>query len=216
MRRCGALSNEGTDSRKAKVRAAILDMDGTIYDAGIDWLDLRKRIGLPRDGRPILKQLEDVDPEVRRLGTAILVDAERRGAREGRLIPGAIELLRCFRRHGVSCALVTNNSRDSAETVLRRHPLPFDLVLTRDEGAAKPEPGVFLDALRMLGTSPAEAISIGDAHLDAIAAHRAGIPNIILVGVPGWMQPLVPRGARYEVADNLQDVVLAVERLLSP
>jgi len=116
---------------------------------------------------------------------------------------------------GIACALVTNNSRRSAETVLGRHDLRFDLVLTRDDGTTKPEPSLFLDALRRLGVPPAEALAVGDTHLDLIAARAAGIGEVILVGTPEWMREHLPSGAPHREARDLFEAAEILETLLA-
>ncbi len=196
------------------IRAALFDMDGTIYDSGIDWRRLRREIDLPWDGRPILEQLADAPGDVRERGTRLLHDAEARGARDGTLIDGTEELLDLLHSRGVRCALITNNSRGSVETVLSKHDLHFDLVLARDDGRWKPAPDLFLAALDRLGVPPAEALVIGDAHLDLIAAAAAGIPETILVGTPAWMKAHVPADAPHHEARDLAQVRALIAGLL--
>jgi HAD superfamily hydrolase (TIGR01509 family) len=198
-----------------RIRAALLDMDGTVFDSRIDWLALREKIELPWDGRPILAQLQDAPPDVRAKGLALLHEAERVGAKDGKLIPGTHEILESLRRHSARCALITNNSRQSAETVLRRYRLSFDLVLTRDDGPTKPDPEGFVRALAQLHVDPSEAVAIGDAHLDLIAAHRAGIRETILVGTPPWMKEHIPPDARYHAVADLIEARDILERLLA-
>jgi HAD superfamily hydrolase (TIGR01509 family) len=196
------------------IRAALFDMDGTIYESGIDWLALREEIDIPWDGRPILAQLAEADEETRARGTAALHRAEAEGAANGNLIAGTIELLNYLHKRGVRCALVTNNSRRSASTVLDRHELPFDIVLTREDGPSKPAPDLFLAALDRLGVDPGCALVIGDAHLDVLAAHAAGVPEVILVGSPAWMKEHIPEDVHYQEAENLHQVLRLVEGLI--
>ena len=196
------------------IRAVLFDMDGTIYDSGIDWRALREEIDIPWDGRPILAQLADVDTATRERGIAALHRAEAEGATHGRLIEGAENLLSTLHKRGIPCALVTNNSRRSAETVLERHDLSFDLVLSRDDGATKPDPYLFLKALERLGVHPADGLVIGDAHLDLFAAEAAGIPEIILVGTPAWMKDHIPADTPYREACDLHHVEELVIELL--
>jgi HAD superfamily hydrolase (TIGR01509 family) len=197
-----------------RIRAALFDMDGTIFDSRIDLGAVRLALGLPRDGRSFLEQLTDLPAEMQDKGMAMLVQAEARGAADGALLPGAEEFVESLRAHGVRCALVTNNSRASAEAVLRRHPLPFDLVLTRDDGAAKPDPGIFTVALARLGAAAREALAIGDAHLDLLAAHRAGVAEIILVSPPPWVIDFIPEGIPHRRARNLREAQAIAESLL--
>jgi len=196
------------------IRAALLDMDGTIFDSRIDWLALREKIRIPWDGRPILAQLREASPADSANGLAMLHEAEKDGAENGELIPGTHELLDLLHRHDIRCALITNNSRRSVETVLRRYALSFDLVLTRDDGAYKPDPEAFLGALDRLKVRPQEAVAIGDAHLDLIAARSAGIGEVILVGTPAWMRDHIPPDARYRAAADLVEAREILERLL--
>lgn len=196
-------------------RAALFDMDGTILDSGIDWHAIRAEIGLPYDGRPILQQLEAASCSMRERGLEILSRAEREGAENGKLLPGATELVQFLQSNDVRCVLITNNSRRSTETILSKYPLPFDLVLTRDEGAAKPDPGIFRHALREIGSLPSQAVAIGDAHLDVIAAHRAGIGQIIAVGMPEWMLEHVPPEAIFHRVANLPEAHALLVELLT-
>jgi len=193
---------------------ALFDMDGTIYDSGIDFLAIRERLGLPQDGMPILDQLRTASPEVRKRGTELLHSAEAEGAANGQLIPGTLELLSWLRERDAWCVLITNNSRRSVEAVLAKHLLVFDLILTRDEGPAKPEPDLFLKALNRLDVQPSRAVAIGDTHLDALAAHRAGIEEIYLVALRDWMAALIPTDIAYTPLADLSDVRVRIEEWL--
>jgi HAD superfamily hydrolase (TIGR01509 family) len=195
-------------------RVVLLDMDGTLFRSDLDWAEIRARIGVPRNGRAILEQLESAAPETRERGLRVLAEAERRAAETGLLIDGASELLAFLHRKGVRTALVTNNSRRSVDTLLARHPLSFDLVVSRDEGVAKPDPRAFLRAIETLGSTPREAVAIGDAHIDVVAAHRAGIARIILVAAEERVVELIPRGIRYLQAADLREVREVLEELL--
>jgi len=198
------------------IRAVLFDMDGTIWDAPIDWLAVRREIDVPVDGRPIYMQLMEMPLEERSRGIRILERHEALGAENGTLAPGTEELLQCLRDAHVKCALVTNNSRRSVEHVLERNPLSFDVVLSRDDGALKPDPQAFLSALERLDVRPDEAIAIGDAHLDLIASDRAGIAEFILVGNRPWVSDLLPAGVPHHRAVDLVEARAIVTRLLEP
>jgi len=196
------------------IRAVLFDMDGTIWDAPIDWLAVRREIDLPVDGRPIYAQLMDLPSQERDQGIQILERHEELGAKNGRLVRGTEELLRCLHDAHVKCALVTNNSRRSVERVLERNPLPFDVVLSRDDGALKPDPQAFLSALEQLDVQPDEAIAIGDAHLDLIASDRAGIAEFILIGDNHWIRERLPAGVPHHRAADLVEARGIIMRLL--
>jgi len=196
------------------IRAALFDMDGTLVDSKIDWLAFRGEVDVPSDGRPLLAQLDELSEEERARGLEVLHRWESRGAASGEMIDGAEEILALLRGHDVACALVTNNSRSSAELVIERHGLRFDTVLTRDDGEVKPAPDLVLQALERLGVKPDEAVFLGDAHLDLLAAKAAGIPETILIATPDWMLEHIPAEMRYTAVKTLREAHAEIERLI--
>jgi len=198
----------------SRLRAALFDMDGTIFDSKIDLAGLRRDLGLPRDGRGILEQILELSPEAQGAGLAALVAAESESAARGEMIPGTNELLAFLGSRGVRCALVTNNSRASIDAMLSRFPLGFDVSLSRDDGPTKPSPALFHLALARLGVAPEEALAIGDAHLDLIAAHAAGVAEIVLVSPQPWVMDFVPADVRFRRAADLHEARAIIDELL--
>lgn len=186
------------------VRAVLLDMDGTIWDCPVDWGGLRATLGLPNDGRPIMEHLRQAAPEQRARGIALLEQHEAHGANHGRLMAGTHELLDLIHAHGLKTALVTNNSRASVNSVLAQLKLDFDLVVSRDEIPMKPRAEAFLEPLRQLACLPEEAVAIGDAHLDVLAANAAGVAHMILVAPKRWSRRMLPASASFIEVPDLQ------------
>jgi len=191
---------------EAAISCALFDMDGTLYDSELSFHALRRDLGLPTDGEPILVQLERLPKRLRDAGVQRLHAAEEEAAGRGSLLPGAAELLAWLHEQAVLCALITNNSRRSLDTVLRRLSLRFDLTLSRDDGPMKPDPALYIEALQRFGLSPDQAVAIGDSALDARAAHAAGIRSIFLVHLSPLAARLVPAELPYVAADSLDDV----------
>lgn len=188
-----------------RLRAVLFDMDGTVFRSEVDLDGLRRRVGLRRDGRAFLDQLADLDPQERATGLALLQAEERAAAERAQLAAGAAEIVAALQQRDVACGLVTNNSRASADIMLGRFPLPFDLVLTRDDVATKPDPAGLLRALERFGVPAEEAVAIGDAHLDLLAAYRAGIAEILLVGGGELPAGILPHDLKFRrVADLFQ------------
>lgn len=57
----------------------------------------------------------------------------------------------------------------------------FDAVVVSDEyGAAKPDAGIFHEALRMTGVSPGEAVYVGDMEVDVEGSLNAGMHPVLV------------------------------------
>lgn len=196
------------------IRAALIDMDGTIWETPVRMAEVRQELGLPQDGRPILDGIAELPLSKRTRALEVLQAHEREGVERGCLRLGTHELLEFLCRRGVKRVLVTNNSWESTDAVLALHDLSFDLVCTRDNGPLKPDPEAFLLPLARLGFSPEQAIVIGDSHFDLLAAVAAGIERVVLVQPADWMRAFFPTGATYHVVADLGEAQAIVGRLL--
>lgn len=197
-----------------RLRAALIDLDGTIWDNPVQIAAVRAELGLAQDGRPILHAIAELPRSQRAQAIAILESHERAGVEQGTLRPGTHELLGFLRERNVKSVLVTNNSRASTDAVLFRHGLRFDLVRTRDEGPLKPDPAAFLGPLGQLGVHPEEALVLGDSHFDLQAAVGAGIREVILVHPAEWMRGFFPPGARPREVPTLGEAQALIASLL--
>lgn len=187
------------------IRAALIDMDGTIWESPVRMGDVRHELGLPQDGRPILHQIAELPHAEQARSIGVLRAHEARAVESGVLRPGTHDLLAFLQTRGVRCALVTNNSRESTTAVLAQCALSFDLVVTRDDGPMKPDPAAFLLPLARLKVPPDEAVVIGDSHFDLLAAVAARVGEVVLVQPADWMRLHFPSGAAYHEVQNLAE-----------
>jgi FMN phosphatase YigB (HAD superfamily) len=118
-----------------------------------------------------------------------------------RLVPGAIPALRTVRRRTVRVGLVSNVRTESSEAVhgmlraLGIRPLLDVVVLSADDGVAKPDPRPVRRALDALEVDPGDAWFVGDSADDERAARRAGVAPLRFA--PGGGVPrLDPRPLR--------------------
>ena len=121
------------------------------------------------------------------------IDLESSLAQHGVLRVGVTDLLETLRAKGVRTALVTNNSVDSAKTMIGKFNLHFDAVLTRDTAPMKPAPDMLLQALELLGVDVSNAVMIGDTAADSGAAIKANIAHCYLLSEP-WNVALEGQG----------------------
>jgi FMN phosphatase YigB (HAD superfamily) len=106
-----------------------------------------------------------------------------------RVAPGARTALRILRSHGVRIGIVSNVTLESGAGArrllerLRLTALVDVVVLSTDDGIAKPDPRLFLRCLRRLKVDPSRAWYLGDLPTDVRGAVAAGVRPIRFVGL---------------------------------
>jgi putative hydrolase of the HAD superfamily len=91
-------------------------------------------------------------------------------------VAGARELVAAIKAAGLSLIIVTNNIVLEQEQKLRRLGIAESvdhLVASEEAGCSKPDPQIFVEALRRAGAAPAEAVMLGDAWATDIEGARA-------------------------------------------
>lgn len=215
----------------AAVRAALIDLDGTLLDTAPD-LAAAANAMLAELGLPALEQAavsafigKGVQHLVGRCleaagraadGTELEIFSRHYERGSGRLAaayPGVREGLAAMQAAGLALACVTNKSARFTAPLLEATGLApwFQAVVTGDAvGRRKPHPEPFLHACRLLGVAPREAVVVGDSANDAQAARAAGCRFL-----------LVPYGYREGRAveeipnDGIVDSLLAAARLIA-
>lgn len=176
-----------------RLAAFVFDFDGTLAATHIDFAAMREdAYGLIREYGVFTEDLtghmvlEMVAIAQDRLGqdTASAAELERRvqqalrrreleAAEAADPFPGVLEALAELRRRDKQVGIITRNCRQAVEAFAARHPLPCDVLITRDEArAVKPEPEHLLQALEELQVSVERAAMVGD-HWSDIACGRA-------------------------------------------
>lgn len=163
----------------------------------LDELDARHRVLLERLHRDVLTGGLTVDEARRRRFAQLLAQA---GVQEPRLaealatdyrvayasnwqaVPGALTLLQTLRAEGHPVVIVTNNN--VAEQQLKLAHCGFEawidtMVTSEEVGVSKPAREIFEHALDRVGSSPADAVMLGDAWAaDVEGARAAGIAPV--------------------------------------
>jgi HAD superfamily hydrolase (TIGR01509 family) len=217
-----------------KIKAVVVDMDGTITRFNLDFMSIRHRaleeldrLGLRTPDMTeqlalylILTKLKDkVDlstyREMRRKIYDMIEEMELRSAREVTLYPGAVDTLRKLRSLSIKIGLVTNNGRKGTELTLSRHKLKdlFDVVITRDDCIdMKPDAEPVLKVLKELGVKPSEAILIGDGAMDILAAKAAGVQSVAVATGPFTTDRLLEAEPDY-LLGSVNDLPTLIESL---
>ena len=164
----------------------VFDLDGTLVDSRLDFDAMRREMELPPN-QPILESLARLEPRQAERCHGILHRHELAGAERADLLPGVRELVAALHALGIRQAVATRNSRRITEATLSRLALPFDLVLTRDDGPVKPDPWPVQEAARRWAISPAQIVVVGDYRFDVECGRAAGSRTVLLT------HPIDPR-----------------------
>lgn len=219
-------------------RAALIDMDGTLYDS------------MPRHARAWHRMMTDLGVDCRleeffmyegRTGASTINilfnrafgrdatpdEVERYYRRKTELfaasptpvepMPGAREVMDIFCATGLRRVLVTGSGQN---TLLNRldtdYPgvfLPGMRVTSRDVVHGKPHPEPFIRAMQLAGVSPSQAIVLENAPLGVEAGDRAGAFTIGVTTGPVPRSALVDAGAAV-VFDSMRQCAEAMPSLL--
>lgn len=193
-------------------KAIVFDLDGTLLDtltdirgAMSDGLIECGHPGLPADyalpnlygAFPAALTSMMADRGVPESDYAAIIAAygrhyEARAHRSSVPYPGLVDFLDDCRRRGVRLGVCTNKRHAPALQALRQTGILqyFDHISGCDTvERPKPDPLPLLQALQVLGADPAEGAYLGDTHVDAQTASRAGVPFLYFRS--GYGSPLV-------------------------
>jgi sugar-phosphatase len=179
----------------APFRAVVFDLDGTLVDSEprshAAWRHVLEARGVVPDealirsfvgrrGRDVLTVLADRlpghDPGALMDEAAAHVNAPGRPPLAP--MPGAVELVREIRQHGLPLGLVTSAGRRYAERMLTQLGLREEfavLVAAEDVEVGKPDPEGYARAGRLLGAAAAACVVFEDAPAGIAAAKAAGM-----------------------------------------
>jgi len=179
-----------------KLEAVLWDLDGVIADTGPyhcrAWQDVFGKRGVnfteddfmrhfgQRNDTIILSTLGgSISPE--EFDTIAAEKEEnyrRRVAGNIKPLPGAIELIRALREHGLKVAIASSAPMENIQLIIRG--LGIDdcfqaIVWGREVAEGKPSPEVFMLAARKLGVEPRDCVVIEDAVAGVAAAKSAAM-----------------------------------------
>jgi phosphoglycolate phosphatase len=204
--------------RLPTLRAAIIDLDGTLVDTVGDFevalaLALAD-VGHAPVGRAFIERTVGKGSEHLIAGTlaevgapATLFDAtwaayQRHyraiNGQHAAVYPGVVEGLQALRDAGLKLACVTNKPGDFARALLASKGLAgfFAHCFGGDHfERKKPDPLPLLKTCQVLGVAPARTLMIGDSVNDVLAARAAGCPVVLVAYGYNHGEPAASAGA---------------------
>ena len=130
-------------------------------------------------------------------------------------LPGAVALLQELTKQRLAWAIATSGRMETAKTNLQSLGVNPETatVVTRDEVRyAKPDPDLFIEAARRLGTTTHGSYVIGDSIWDMYAASRCGALGIGLLS-GGYGRDELERAGAMRVFDDPADLLLHLDEL---
>ena len=182
---------------------AIFDLDGTLIDSAPDILRAANLLLRDFDCAPL--ELADVREMIgdgatnlveralaARQCTALDLNAALKQFMQHyaasptahtQLYPGVVATLQRLKERGITMTVCTNKPAALSGTILAQLDIAryFSAVLGGDSRPyRKPDPRMIQELLQKFGTSPRQAVLIGDSEIDAATAQAAGVPFILV------------------------------------
>lgn len=179
---------------KQKPSAILWDMDGVLVDTAlahyISWADALRPYGIrltraqfdatygmnnPSTLRVFMGG--EVDAGLVRKISSVKENAFRLGIPGNiHLLPGVVDWLDRFSEAGIPQAVASSAPVENIDAVLDETGIRhyFSQVVPSSDHPGKPDPWVFNEAVRRLGSDPARTIVLEDSAHGVLAAHRAG------------------------------------------
>jgi HAD superfamily hydrolase (TIGR01509 family) len=200
----------------------VFDLDGLLVDTETIWREAKRILyaerGVPfsmDDHRAVFGTSEEYTTQVfcRRFGLGADHYQEVRDAYMGHaealfsqgvaVLPGARELVGSLRGR-VPVGLASNTRRGLVDLILDRAGLTgcFDVVVTSDDAAPKPDPQIYRLASERLGAPPERSVAVEDSPTGVQAARSAGLSCI---GVPS--DPDVALSGADRIVGSLVDLI---------
>lgn len=118
--------------------------------------------------------------------------------------PGAAEVLQYVKKQGKKVAVVSMSTYEVVKAKCAEIGLNFGLFDYYFGGigcAAKPDPAIYLEAMRVLGVTPAETLIVEDSNVGGLAAIRSGA-NVVVVRDEAILSDEVLTKANYVFEKN--------------
>ena len=157
------------------VKAIIFDLDDTLVKTSLDFTQLKKEVGCAKDD-DILSFISQIACKKQQaIAEQIVLQHEINDALTSFWLPGAESFVMKARDLGLPLAIVTRNCKQATEIKIANNHIPIDLVLTREDAPAKPDPTALISIAKKWGIATTDIAYIGDYIYDIQAAHNGNM-----------------------------------------
>ena len=217
----------------SSIRAMVFDFDGTLAATNIDFAlmraevlevaarwGVRERVDADRYILEIVAHAMELLPDddararFRVDAEAAMQSVELVASQVADPFPGVPEALQSLLDAGLRVGVITRNCRTGVAAVMDRHPIPHEVLLTRDDvELVKPHPSHLHLALDELGVAADRTLMVGDHITDIETGHSAGASAAGVLTAKTTREQFEECGADF-VADAVPDVAATVLRAL--
>eukprot|EP00244_Chara_vulgaris_P003400 TRINITY_DN16171_c0_g1_i1.p1 TRINITY_DN16171_c0_g1~~TRINITY_DN16171_c0_g1_i1.p1 ORF type:complete len:284 (-),score=19.63 TRINITY_DN16171_c0_g1_i1:207-962(-) len=162
------------------LRGVVFDMDGTLTVPCIDFVEMRKRVGVPTGD--LLKVIDTWQPVERQQAYDIIKEMELEALDKLKIMPGARALCEFLDSKNIRRGLITRNVRASVDHFHRAFGMKdFQPALSREFEPYKPDPGPLIHICSVWGVHPSDVLMVGDSPKDDIlCGRRAGAMTCLI------------------------------------
>ena len=221
---------EGIRAVFDKIDTIIFDLEGTIVENKINFLEMKKEIleilkekysiKLPESflKNRVVEILDFVKGKLKNKDdfsklfndiSKIADKYEYIAAKSTRLKENVNDVLYELKRRKIKLALLTNDGKKATEYIIKKLGLDsfFDIIITRDDmKALKPDPIGIEIIIKKLNTEKDKCIIVGDSKIDIEAANKAGIRAIGILGGFSKRDEL-ERSSPFAIINSLRDLL---------
>ncbi len=211
------------------MRGVIFDLDGTLVDTVdlhvLTWVEACRELGV-EVSESYVRSLVGLSAEdiARKLvsdhGEALRLARLKRKiylarVNEVRLFPEVPEVLEKLKYvYGMKLAVASSTNVETIVAVLRAKSIMefFDSLVGSDlVNKGKPEPDMFIEALRRIGVRPSESFIVGDTEYDIVPANLIGAVSVLVCRGECRKPSAEPR----HIIKDLRELTYLVERYRS-
>lgn len=157
------------------IQGIIFDMDGTLTVPILDFKRIRQELGVTDRDADLVEVINRRSEPEQREAWAVIERHEEEAVANCCFQPDLDPVLNRFASAGIRLAVITRNTRRSADIVLGRLSVRFDPILTREFPFLKPSPEPVRHILTQWRLEPRNVLMVGDYVHDIESGRAAGV-----------------------------------------
>lgn len=161
------------------IKGVIFDLDGTLVESQLDFSAIREQIGCSKS-EDILEFVDKLPNHEKAHANAIILQHEIADAENAKWLDIGKQMVQKAQANNMPMAIVTRNCIQATNIKIRNNQIPIDLVLTREDAPAKPDPTALLQIAKQWQLQPKDCLYVGDYIYDQLAAENAGMQWLLV------------------------------------